>query len=653
MSLLLALTLPVVIFWLWLVILPARVAILCPRECRCETGGYIVKCEHTSLTAVPLIHLTDVRDLWFIRNKKEMLLVKDNFVSLTELEDLIFWNSGLRKIELGTFNGLTKLTRLFIVNNEICEIIPRTFENMINLENLNLAGNRIEHVDRDMFSGLFKLKYIGLHRNKLQYLNPDTFLMLPNLQQLYLGNNPGLQVPTGRNFIMSNSLSVLGIGSNNISSVSVETFANVSALEWLDLNNNSLRNLDINILRALPKLSDLSLYWNPLQCDCHLQEVWQWCKDRKIKTGYVELGPKCDTPRKVKGMGWEVLEKGWCLQGNIQYNGDYKNYTDSKAWYSHETSRNSNFLKHYDLQVYAVPFIFGITGNIIILIIIICNKDMRTVPNMYILNLAISDIISLTVLFSEAFASRESLTWPYSGIPCTIIPFYRRLSVGLSVYSVALLSIQRCRATVNPFLVRVSSQATCRGTVARILGVWIVATLLAIPSTISNYLCEEWSFLKSTTYYHRVVIFELLASCALPLCVIAFTYITTAHHLVESYRFVSQASLNSQLETRRKTAKIVVGLTVVYLISYVPYHVFWSYIIWTQDFETVIIGFISERKYAMEYLISTCLLLTKSCLNPVALFCTSSQFRRNLKHYLTWFCKKNPTSTYLERTRRN
>ena len=105
----LLLAFPVVIFWLWLVILPARVAILCPVGCRCDIGGYIVKCEHTSLTAFPLFHLTDVRYLWFIRNKIT-LLAKDTFLSLTELEDLIFWKSGLRKIELGTFNGLTKLT---------------------------------------------------------------------------------------------------------------------------------------------------------------------------------------------------------------------------------------------------------------------------------------------------------------------------------------------------------------------------------------------------------------------------------------------------------------------------------------------------------------------------------------------------------------
>jgi hypothetical protein len=70
--------------------------------------------------------------------------------------------------------------------------------------------------------------------------------------------------------------------------------------------------------------------------------------------------PECDTPSDVKGMGWGVLEKGQCLQGNIQYYGDYKNtsysYTDTEGSYSYE---NDKFLKQYEVPIYAVPFIFG------------------------------------------------------------------------------------------------------------------------------------------------------------------------------------------------------------------------------------------------------------------------------------------------------
>ena len=442
--------------------------------------------------------------------------------------------------------------------------------------------------------------------------------------------------------------------------MSVQTFANLSALERLYLNSNNLRTVGINILRALPKLSELYLEGNPLECDCQLKEVWRWCEDRKIQTvetEYVSYAPICDKPSEVKELWWGVLEKGQCLDGNIEYNGHYKNisysYTTTERTYSEEY--DTEFLKQYQVPVYVVPFIFGTTGNVI-LIIIICKKDMRNLPNMYILNLATSDIIYLTVVFSEACANIISDKWSDGEFMCIFVPFCRRLSVGLSAYSVVVLSIQRYRVTVYPLYVHVSSQPTWRVTVATICGVWIVAALFAIPSALAKYMCVKLKNPTSIIYYRHVVIFELVVSCVLPLCVIAFTYIMTARYLFESSQSISEGTQNPQLNTRRNTAKIVVGLIVVFLISYVPYHFFWTYLICTEREDTFrgITNTVLKSDYKLQYmqLISTSFLLINSCLNPVALFCTSSPFRQHLKRYLTCFCKTNSPPTDLELQRR-
>jgi hypothetical protein len=515
-----------------------RLPALCPEECNCGLKGFFVSCYGTSLKTVPLIRLTEVTSLTLYANIT--LIERDSFVSLTGLWMLFVWRCGLRTIELGAFNGLTGLTSLEIVGNEISEIISGTFENLINLELLDLSYNELQHLDSGVFSGLVNINDIDLQGNKLQYLHSDTFLGLPNIKRISLRNNTGLQIPTDRNFITSHSLSHLDISYCNVSSVSVETFTNVRALELLDLRYNDLRTVHINILKALPKLSRLYLYGNRLQCDCQLQEVWRWCGDRNIETWkWVVEVPECDTPIEVVGMLWLVFAYGDCLHGKIQYHRYYNNvrYSDTN---SNETNANTetdtdkdmvtetdtetetdtdihtetdtdmgtendtetetdtdmdeidvDILKQYQLPVYALPFIFGTTGNVMLLIIIICNKDMRTVPNMYILNLAISDIIYLTVLFSEACANIISDMWLLGEFMCTFLPFCRRLSVGLSAYYVAVLSIQRYTVTVNPFHVRVSSLPTWRYTVATICGVWIVAELLTVPSVIWKYLCDE------------------------------------------------------------------------------------------------------------------------------------------------------------------
>jgi hypothetical protein len=573
---------------------------------------------------------------------------------------------GLRKIELGAFNGLTELTELSVARNEISEIIPGTFDELSSLEHLSLEDNGLKDFNSDVFRGLVKLKHINLGGNNLQNLHPDTFLSLPNIQNVYLYNNPRLEIPTDSNFINSFSLSHLDISNCTVSSLSVETFANVSALEWLDLSYNNLSTVDINILKALPKLSTVFLYNNPLQCDGQLQEVRRWCEDHRMRIGYLNISTICDTHIEEEGILGERLEQRMCFVDIQPYFRDHKISRHGYSFF-HSTDMGtdtkqrgfvSSFLQQYQVMLYAVPFIFGTTGNVILLIMIICNKDMRTVPNMYILNLAISDIIYLTVLFSESCANSISDTWLDDEFICKFLPFCRRLSVFLTAYSITMFSIQRYRVTVNPLQVRVSAPPTWRGIVAKVCGVWIVAALLAVPSALSKYQCEEFAIVSHVTYFQLKAIFELSVSCVLPLCVIVFTHIMTARHLVESSHPISAGPPHPQLKRRRNSAKIVVGLTVVFLVSYVPYHVFWTYIISTIEvriFSEKINEFLifPNHKLRYMYLISTGSLLLNSCLNPVALFCTSSTFRQRFKRYVTCFCKINSAPTEIELRRRN
>ena len=185
-----------------------------------------------------------------------------------------------------------------------------------------------------------------------------------------------------------------------------------------------------------------------------------------------------------------------------------------------------------------------------------------------------------------------------------------------------------------------------------------MAALFAVPSSLSKNLCQSFLAAGLITYHQQVVIFEVLLSCVLPLCVIAFSYIMTARHLVESSRSLFEGTQNPQQETRRNTAKIVVGLTLVFMISYVPYHVFWIHASCTINeflfsYKVNITLDYSIYRFQYTYLISTGFLLINPCLNPVALFCTSSQFRQHLKRYLTCFCKTNSPPTDIELERRN
>jgi hypothetical protein len=689
----LLITSPVLIFWAWLLIVPARVAFLCPEGCWCDPGGNIIDCFNSSLNNIPIIFLKDVRIL-YLNHTNLTSLWKDSFLSsrLTQLETLDIDNCGLVRIEPGAFNGLIMLEELSIKNNKIREIEQQTFENLTNLELLYLGKNEIENLERDAFLGLTNLRdiwlitnkihyllpdtflglnnlsHIRLNDNKIQYLHPDLFVRVSSLSSLHLQNNPMMNIPTDRHFINSPSLRELYISNCNISSIPVETFANVSGLELLDLSRNHLKDIDVNILTILPQLSTFYIYGNPLQCECQLQEVWGWCQNHSITTGHI-IQPVCDSPSEVKGMWWAVLQHSQCLHDNISFHGDHKyvryKYTDGDlVRFVHEYI-DRDYIRHppqytdeikYDMPAYvkfvhfltyvqtsvnAVLFTFGAAGNVIILIIIVCNREMHTVPNIYIINLAISDLISLITNLPLAHIYMISDEWSHSEFLCKFFEFSRRVSIGLSAYSVALLSFQRYKATVNPIQSRVHSPVNWRVTTATIYGVWFLASLFALPSALLAKFGDKVMFVFMGTYYAKLILFELLAFCILPLCVIVFFYVMTARHLVKSAIPISEEIQHPQANRRKNTAKIVLGLCIVFVISYVPYHsisviaIFNNYV----NMESVYI-----------HCISTWLLVSNSCLNPVALCCSSLAFRSQFKRWLMCFKRRAVVTTTQELT---
>jgi len=173
---------PAGMFWLWLIILTARLAILCPEGCWCNPVGCYVDCYISSLNSISLILPTDIR--WLVLDGNCITsLEKDVFVSrgLTELEVLRANKYEIKAIEFGSFNGLTKMLDISVSGNEIREVTPRIFENMRRLEYLDLAYNKIVYLEADVFSGLVNLKRIHLDGIKLQYCHTDTFVGLPNL----------------------------------------------------------------------------------------------------------------------------------------------------------------------------------------------------------------------------------------------------------------------------------------------------------------------------------------------------------------------------------------------------------------------------------------------------------------------------------------
>jgi hypothetical protein len=64
--------------------------------------------------------------------------------------------------------------------------------------------------------------------------------------------------------------------------------------------------LDLDVVQPLDKLSHLVLHGNPLKCDCKLQPLWYWSREKNVVTAWKSEGePKCKGPEESE---WTMLE---------------------------------------------------------------------------------------------------------------------------------------------------------------------------------------------------------------------------------------------------------------------------------------------------------------------------------------------------------
>jgi Leucine-rich repeat (LRR) protein len=574
-------------------------------------------------------------------------LRKDYFLSagLNRLQFLNIEYNGIVDVEPGAFNGLPALTYLGAQNNNISGLQPGTFSNLINLKMLDLGYNRIQTLPFGAFLGLENLYYLILNANQIEEIHEDIFIGLSNLQSLWFdGNrisqlhpdvfkhipkltvislrNNHLYLPTDRPFLNAPSLTRCILSGCNITNLSAKSFKMSPNLEYLDLEENHLETIDVEMLESLPGLKELHLFNNPLHCDCSLQQVWSWCRKYKIITGYGDEMPQCHSPDNVSGLSWGVLSKAQCSQGKIEFQGEYEAAVPEYA--AHTAEDFLNFERYVQSTVYGIIFVIGAVGNITVMIIMACNKRMRTIPNAYIFNLAVGDLFSLLINLPLHHIMRLSDFKLLEGIMCHLGAFFLPMSIGVSGFSVVVLSIQRYCATSGSLHL-----STRRATIFTLVAVWFAASFCALPSAFSVRVDTICSYFYKLEYYKITLVFNLFVFCIIPLSVIVFMYAMTARNLVRRVH-----SSQDEIKRCKTLAKIVIGLAVVFSVSFLPYHVLIVIFVWKDP--------MFELSTAYVIFISTCLLALNPCLNPISLCCTSVTFKKLFKHYLLCCCRRRP-----------
>lgn len=234
------------------------------------------------------------------------------------------------------------------------------------------------------------------------------------------------------------------------------------------------------------------------------------------------------------------------------------------------------------ISFYVAIMILAFIGNVLIIVVVMFNRNLRTEFNYLIVNMAVSDLlVSIFVLplaIAEKYLNHHWITSGLTGIAlCKVLPFLSDITSPVSIFSLVGISINRFLASVYPVW-----QKTLAINLNKILIVitWIVPVGFFLPyfytHTINiNQECGPFKFNQSQLgIYMRLstVLFFLI-----PLLIIITLYTTIVIKLQQSSAVLSQMLNEKQLQKRKQKNKQIFYLSIAiisaFLILWGPFQV--------------------------------------------------------------------------------
>ncbi|XP_055986290.1 bombesin receptor subtype-3 [Sorex fumeus] len=298
-------------------------------------------------------------------------------------------------------------------------------------------------------------------------------------------------------------------------------------------------------------------------------------------------------------------------------------------------------------STYALLISVGILGNVILIKVFFKSKAMQTVPNIFITSLAFGDLLLLLTCVPVDVTHYLSEGWMFGKTGCKALSYIRITSVGVSVFTLTILSADRYKAVVKP-LNRQPSNALLK-TCVKAASVWISSMIIALPEAIFSDVHTFLDPATNTTYEactsfpaserqlqktHSLLGF--LIFYIIPLSIISVYYSLIAKTLYKSTLNIpteEQGHARKQIESRKRIAKTVLVLVALFAFCWLPNHVLYLY----TSFSDTAYGDPAAINFTIT-IFSRVLAFSNSCVNPFALYWLSKTFQEHFKAQL--FCCK-------------
>ncbi|XP_054241163.1 atypical chemokine receptor 4 [Indicator indicator] len=354
---------------------------------------------------------------------------------------------------------------------------------------------------------------------------------------------------------------------------------------------------------------------------------------RTSSNHFTEAHPSCRTSYssadKSFTMGWDTNNSSdyW-----IEDEEDLNSLIDYNAYeLLCEKSDVRNFSKLFPPVFYALAFTLGVAGNSLVVAIYAYCKKAKSKTDVYIMQLAIADLLLLFTL--PFWAVNAVWGWELGNSMCKLTSSLYTTNFSSSMLFLACISVDRYRATAQPQGQRRAGKhcsVTC-------LCVWLSAILLSIPELVFNQVKKHndrneclpvFPMNMETLLKATIQILEITLEFLLPFLVMLICYSATARVL---FRSASAKQCRPFL--------VLLAVVAAFVVTQLPYNVvkFWQAI---DMIYMLITDCDASKTVDIALQVTKSIALFHTCLNPLLYAFLGTSFKMHImkiaKNYGYW-----------------
>lgn len=289
-------------------------------------------------------------------------------------------------------------------------------------------------------------------------------------------------------------------------------------------------------------------------------------------------------------------------------------------------------------MLFSIMVIFNLVGNTLVILVVMRNRSMKTPTNYLLVNLASADIV-VAIFIGIQFIATPTFNHPQGtlgSVLCKTITAGTPGWVGAvaSVFSLVAISIERYWAVLHPHSQKIKLTKT-KIIILALLS-WMVSIIWAIPGFWATTYIKEingcaHSFSKPIYAQLYTVGWSVVAG-VIPITIMGALYSRVVYRLWFVNNEATEATQRALLRYRKRVTKMVIFVTVVYILCWVP------------ELLIYFLGFTGAITLeAIHHAIASALIVFNSSINPTVYSLQSSKFRKHLGELIC--CRKRNVVT--------